>query len=255
MSSPTQKRQKTGNEPATPTDQHQILDSRSQPQASPLRREVSGQADTPATIPRGWRVVSGQQTAITQAPVAQQSQQVTDRASSVAPQAQQATVSQVPAPSQASVAEQGQLAAREASIAPQGQQSATAQASVAQQSLQATVPEPPKEADRFPVFRDGDVLIVSPDGKKWKLHSGILSKASPVLRAVFANQDGSHITKKMKEEGKRVKWKLDMFRDVRAQGIDAEGLKYMVFKAIVSGILVSSTSLISFPSPHKPSYR
>lgn len=100
----------------------------------------------------------------------------------------------------------------------------------------------PQRPNIFPHFRDGDTLIVSPTGKQWKLHSIVLSKASPVLANILKRTNPEHITKRQQEEGRTVKWKLNMVREHSASDIDPEGLRFKAFKAVVGYSDVSPRS-------------
>jgi hypothetical protein len=90
----------------------------------------------------------------------------------------------------------------------------------------------------YPFFHNGDVLIVSPTGKQWKLHSLILAKAAPGFEHIFNSTDPAHVSKKQKEEGKILKWKLEMINEVEAVDVDPEGSKYKAFRAVVSAHLI-----------------
>lgn len=93
---------------------------------------------------------------------------------------------------------------------------------------------PRQHSGGYPYFHNGDVLIVSPTGRSWKLHSLILAKAAPGFEAVFNSFDPVHVSKKAKEEGRTVKWKLEMINEPEAVGQDPEGLKYKQFRPMVS---------------------
>ena len=96
-------------------------------------------------------------------------------------------------------------------------------------------PEPVDESPNiYPQFDDGDIRIISPSGKMWKLHSIILMKASPVFARLLDANPGSTVTRRMRDEGNFVKWTIFMTADHKARGIDPEGLKYMRFDKIVS---------------------
>ncbi|KAK0105430.1 hypothetical protein ONS96_004817 [Cadophora gregata f. sp. sojae] len=86
----------------------------------------------------------------------------------------------------------------------------------------------------YPHFNDGDVRIVSPSGKVWKLHSIILMKASPVFAYLLDTIPGYNVTRRMREQGNCVRWNITMTADHRASDIDPEGLKYMKFDKINS---------------------
>ncbi|KAG4433388.1 hypothetical protein IFR05_011124 [Cadophora sp. M221] len=90
------------------------------------------------------------------------------------------------------------------------------------------VPEP----SIYPQFIDGNVRIISPSGKIWKLHSIILSKASPMLAKLFARTPPLYANSRRKRDVNSVDWEIKMVPDRRAQGIDAEGLNFMSFSKI-----------------------
>lgn len=98
--------------------------------------------------------------------------------------------------------------------------------------FQSTRPRPGQGG--YPYFHNGDVLIVSPTGKQWKLHSLILAKAAPGFESIFNTFDPAHISKKQREEGRMLKWKLEMVNEAEAVGTDPHGLKYKAFRPMVS---------------------
>ena len=93
----------------------------------------------------------------------------------------------------------------------------------------------------YPDFRDGDVLIMSPTDKTWKLHSTILTNASPVIKSILAKYPAAHITKSQREEGWTIKWKLAMIDEPDAEHVDPDGLTFKTFK-IVSPFSVSCSA-------------
>ncbi|KAH7311932.1 hypothetical protein BKA65DRAFT_413035 [Rhexocercosporidium sp. MPI-PUGE-AT-0058] len=74
------------------------------------------------------------------------------------------------------------------------------------------------EPSIYPQFVDGNVRIISPSGKVWKLHSIILSKASPMLAKLFATTPPLHASSRKKREANYVDWEIRMVPDRRAQG-------------------------------------
>ncbi|KUJ09332.1 uncharacterized protein LY89DRAFT_598409 [Mollisia scopiformis] len=82
------------------------------------------------------------------------------------------------------------------------------------------------------MFHDGDVLIVSPTGKQWKLHSLILAQSSPILNKILAAAEPAHLTKKDRDAGKTVFFKLEMVDDSKYRSVDPEGLRYKAFKSV-----------------------
>ncbi|KAM3083652.1 hypothetical protein ACMFMG_002232 [Clarireedia jacksonii] len=86
---------------------------------------------------------------------------------------------------------------------------------------------PPRE---YPWFENGDVLIVSPTGRQWKLNSWVLLDRSVVLAKILNEMEPRNITKSMALEGKCVKWKIEMrpFReldDARFRSFEAVPIK------------------------------
>jgi hypothetical protein len=71
-------------------------------------------------------------------------------------------------------------------------------------------PDPTVGPGGYPQFSDGDVLIISGTGRSWKLHSSALRNASKKFRAMFDEHEPRRITKKVKDDGKTIKWKLEM---------------------------------------------
>jgi hypothetical protein len=116
-------------------------------------------------------------------------------------------------------------------------QSFRAQASAIQQpsAQQVIVPTAPQaQPNGYPNFADGDVMIISLTGKTWKLHSTILINASTSLKSILAKLDPVHITKKNREDGVTIRWKLVMIEEPDAEEEDPDGLKFKSFKAVVS---------------------
>lgn len=112
-------------------------------------------------------------------------------------------------------------------------QRSPAQQPIAEQTIARLVSQAPAQPDAYPNFRDGDVLIISPTGKTWRLHNLILSNASPVIKGILASQEPIHITKRQRAEGQTIKWKLGMIDEPDAEEADPDGLKFKTFKPIV----------------------
>lgn len=92
---------------------------------------------------------------------------------------------------------------------------------------------PPTKQSGYPMFHDGDVVIVSPTGKQWKLHSLILAQSSPVLNRILATAEPASLTKKDREAGKTVFFKLEMVDDPMFKAVDPQGLRYKAFRSVV----------------------
>ncbi|KAE8454560.1 hypothetical protein EG329_000183 [Mollisiaceae sp. DMI_Dod_QoI] len=90
----------------------------------------------------------------------------------------------------------------------------------------------PAKQSGFPMFHDGDVLIVSPTGKQWKLHSLILAQSSPIFNKILVTAQPAHLTKKDRDAGKTVFYKLEMVDDPSYKNIDPEGLRYKSFRSV-----------------------
>ncbi len=99
-------------------------------------------------------------------------------------------------------------------------------------------------ADNYPECVGGDVIITSPTGRKWKLHSLYLTNASPHFRNLFNNNAPGHIKKKDQnhEDGLTSRWNLWMPKEPQAKDIDRPGYKFRTFEVLVS---YSSSSLFS----------
>ncbi len=126
-------------------------------------------------------------------------------------------------------------------------QSSRAQDSALQQpnNRQVAVPAVPQaQSNHYPSFPDGDVLIISSTGKAWKLHSTILVNASSSLKSILAKQGPVKLTKREREEGMTLRWKLVMDKEPNADGADPEGLKFKSFKPVVSNFFVSFLQLV-----------
>jgi hypothetical protein len=100
---------------------------------------------------------------------------------------------------------------------------------VQDQAEHQSPPHPPRPSV-FPTFHDGDVLILSPPGRTWKLHSLILSQASSKLKAILDEVEAIHITKKQRSEGKTTRYRLRMIEFEE----DPSDLHFRSFKALVS---------------------
>ncbi|KAF7955805.1 hypothetical protein EAE96_004728 [Botrytis aclada] len=57
---------------------------------------------------------------------------------------------------------------------------------------------------------DGDVLIMSPTGKNWKLHSWQLVNYAPKIGALLKNVAPRNITKTMRSEAHTIRWWIEM---------------------------------------------
>lgn len=123
-------------------------------------------------------------------------------------------------------------------------QEPTVQQPAAQQAIVPTIP--PAQPNGYPNFADGDVMIISPTGKTWKLHSTILINASSSLKNILAKLDPVHITKKNREDGVTIRWKLVMIEEPDAEKEDPDGLKFKSFKAVVSYPILFMPSVLSF---------
>jgi hypothetical protein len=130
--------------------------------------------------------------------------------------------------------------------------SITQQASAQQPSVQHAVTPTGQQAcaqfSEYPNFRDGDVLIISPTDKAWRLHSTILINASPVIKSILAKYPAAHTTKSQREEGLTIKWKLVMIDEPNAAHVDPNRLTFKTFK-IVSQFFVSYSARFS-TRPH-----
>ena len=63
---------------------------------------------------------------------------------------------------------------------------------------------------RFPQFADGDVLVIL-DGKRiFKLHATILRNNSTGFKRLLQEEQGAKLTRRAKEEGNTVRWRLDL---------------------------------------------
>ncbi|KAL2062417.1 hypothetical protein VTL71DRAFT_6683 [Oculimacula yallundae] len=83
----------------------------------------------------------------------------------------------------------------------------------------------------YPQFSDADVRITTPSGHIWKLHSVVLSKASPVLAMLLASTPPLSSHRRLKDD-KAIKWDIKLVADNRAQDIDPQGLNFMSFHKI-----------------------
>lgn len=105
----------------------------------------------------------------------------------------------------------------------------------------------PSKQSGYPMFQDGDVLIVSPTGKQWKLHSLILAQASSVLNKILASSEPATLSKKERDAGKNIFFKLEMVDDYQKfKDADPQGLRYKAFRSVVrlkSGLIIQSRTL------------
>ena len=65
-------------------------------------------------------------------------------------------------------------------------------------------------AIKFPQYADGDVLIISGAGQTWRLHSSYLIKYSKILAGLLDPNKAARVTRKQREAGRTIKWKLEM---------------------------------------------
>jgi len=78
-------------------------------------------------------------------------------------------------------------------------------------SSRSSSPGSPGYANGFPKYADGDVLIKTGTGRAWKLHSTTIMGASKTLAALLQPETMTiKLSKKDREEGKTIKWILDM---------------------------------------------
>jgi len=75
----------------------------------------------------------------------------------------------------------------------------------------------------------------------------ILINASSSLKSILAKQGPIKLTKREREEGVTIRWKLVMDEEPDAAGIDPEGLRFKSFKAVVSHFFVSFQYPLSTP--------
>ena len=84
----------------------------------------------------------------------------------------------------------------------------------------------------FPCFDDGDVLIIAPTGKKWKLHSMTLKNTSKYFRALLSGNEALHLTKRQRLEGQTVQWKLEMIPWAK----NPNESRFRTFRVVVSSM-------------------
>lgn len=101
---------------------------------------------------------------------------------------------------------------------------------------QASVSKPKS----YPEFDDGDVIIISPTGRKWKLHSMILSNASPRLKELFTSTEPAKLSKKDQNDGKTVRWTLVMCAEPMTHEIDPNSVTFKWFMPLLVSLLPSS---------------
>lgn len=89
------------------------------------------------------------------------------------------------------------------------------------------------------VFPPGaDVLIASPLGKQWKLHSWQLNNYAPVLGALIKGVKGRHLGPQQKKDGITLKYLINM---IPYPGY--EDGRFQDFECVVSTILSSYNDL------------
>jgi hypothetical protein len=74
----------------------------------------------------------------------------------------------------------------------------------------------PGSEDNFPEFADGDVLVVITAARRYKLHSAVLRRASPIFSALFDKYAGADLTSKMKRRGVTIKYRLHLTENPEA---------------------------------------
>jgi hypothetical protein len=94
--------------------------------------------------------------------------------------------------------------------------------------MESATSSPTPDEKGFPHFEDGDVLIVSGDGRSWKLHSTTLRNASGRFKTLLDENDARHMTKKQKIEGKTIRFKLEM-----SASEDSPDIRFRSFRAFV----------------------
>ena len=79
----------------------------------------------------------------------------------------------------------------------------------------------PGSEDNFPEFADGDVLVVITAARRYKLHSAVLRRASPIFSALFDKYAGADLTSKMKRRGVSIKYRLHLTENPKAGAREA----------------------------------
>jgi len=96
----------------------------------------------------------------------------------------------------------------------------------------------PKPSE-YPHFSDGDVVVISPAGRTWTLHSMILGTASPRLRNLFNNNAPRGIKRRLREEGHTIRWKLLMCPEDLAMELDPNSLQFKFFRCVPVSAITS----------------
>lgn len=97
----------------------------------------------------------------------------------------------------------------------------------------APATSPPRQRDPDLWFTDGDVMVISPTGFRWKLQTQCLCRASGTIRDILDTVNPARLKKIETTDGKAVPFKLLMFLEERARNVDPNGVKYKAFVAIV----------------------
>ena len=79
----------------------------------------------------------------------------------------------------------------------------------------------PGSEDNFPEFADGDVLVVITAARRYKLHSAVLRRASPIFSALFDKYAGADLTSKMRRRGVTIKYRLHLTENPNAGAREA----------------------------------
>jgi hypothetical protein len=96
------------------------------------------------------------------------------------------------------------------------------------------------QSEQYPEFQDGDVLIMAPTGKTWKLHSFYLRNSSKVFRSIFDQNSPKHLTRKEKDDGRTIQWRFQMMIQPNT------GNRFVVFKLMVSYLtIIFASNLLS----------
>lgn len=83
---------------------------------------------------------------------------------------------------------------------------------------------------QYPIFEDGDVVVVAPTGSQWRLHSAILSQLSPLFHELLKKDSNTPVPKKQRANPKHpILYKLNMII------VDTAG-RWVDFQPVVSGL-------------------
>ena len=63
---------------------------------------------------------------------------------------------------------------------------------------------------QFPMFRDGDVLVILDKSHFYKLHSYVLRRQVPVMAELLMENKGAMLSAQARKDGNSLRWRIDL---------------------------------------------